>query len=1000
MPDKISLLLVDDRPENLVALEAVLGDQGLELVKVMSGNDALRCTLKQDFALVLLDVQMPGMDGFETAELMRANPKTRHLPIIFITAGMKEAHLQFKGYDAGAVDYLIKPFEPHILQSKVRVFCELYRQRRQLEAHQAQLEAKIRERVAQLRESEERFRMLATHAPVGIYQLDADGDCLYVNRRWSEISGLSAEGAAGPGWTSTLHPDDRNAVVTLWQNAALSGSEWSMDYRFIHPDGKLIWVHGNAVPLRSGNGEVTGFLGNTLDITVRKRAEEREHTRSAVATLLADGAPLAEILQLVAAGAERQAYCLSCSIMLIDESTDQLIYGATPGTPRRVDRLRMLSGASACAEAAADGKPLSVSDVRKQASCGDCRPASDDWEQISCWSEPILAMSGAVLGVCAFHWAQTGLQDAADVELMRETAELAALAIERKNTENELQIAASVHRAISDGILVTDAANRIIAINPAFTQVTGYEAHEAIGQTPQLLNSGRQDQAFYQKMWHALQTSGHWEGEIWNRRKNGEDYPEWLSINTIHDASGKLLRRIAMFSDITEKKRTEETIWRQANYDPLTDLPNRRLFRDRLQHEIIKAQRAGTYVAVLFIDLDRFKEVNDTLGHHTGDLLLVHVARRLRSELRDLDTVARLGGDEFTVIMSDLADTDRIGEVVQAMLLTLTDPFLLGKDNVYISASIGITIFPSDAENIESLLKNADQAMYAAKEQGRNRFSYFTASMQATAQTRLHLSNDLRNAIAAGQFEVYLQPIVELATDRIFKAEALLRWHHPQLGMVGPAQFIPIAEETGLIHQIGDWVFKESARLAKSWHDACLSAGISDRIAQISVNKSPRQFFSGDTHHTWIDYLTEIGLPTRCMVIEITEGLLLDDRPDVAEKLAQFRNAGFSVSLDDFGTGYSAMSYLKKFPIDYLKIDQSFVRDMATNPGDQAIVEAIIVMAHKLGLRVIAEGVETAEQSDILKAAGCDYGQGYFYARPMPAAAMFALTTEQNKGRS
>jgi diguanylate cyclase (GGDEF)-like protein/PAS domain S-box-containing protein len=991
MREKIALLLVDDRPENLVALEAVLGTPELDLVAVTSGNDALRCTLKQDFALVLLDVQMPGMDGFETAELMRANPKTRHLPIIFVTAGMKEMHQQFKGYEAGAVDYLIKPFEPHILQSKVRIFTELYRQRRQLEENQLQLEARIKERVAQLRDSEERFRMLAIHAPVGIYQIDKKGDCQFVNHRWSEISGLAPEDAVGDGWMRTIHPDDRVAVTALWRDAASNGSEWSMDYRYIRPDGKLVWVHGNAVPLRNEHDEVTGFLGNNLDITVRKRSEERERLRSTVANRLAEDTPLAEILHLIAAGAERQANGMACSIMLIDEPVDRLVYGNTPELPERTGSRQILIGAvnATCSSAASGGQSMVVEDIHNQPACENCRPtACAQHERTSCWSEPIVGISGRALGVCAFYWTQPAIPDTADIELMREAAQLAALAIERKSTENELQIAASVHEAISEAIVVTDAEDRIIAINPAFTQVTGYTSDEAIGQTPRMLKSGRHDHAFYEQLWHALETTGRWEGEIWNRRKNGEEYPEWLSINTLRDASGKVLRRIGMFADITEKKRTEETIWRQANYDSLTDLPNRRLFRDRLEHEIMKAQRAGLYVALLFIDLDRFKEVNDTLGHHTGDLLLVEAARRICSFVRATDTVARLGGDEFTVIMSDLFDTDRVGEVAQGMLRALAEPFPLGKDAVYISASIGITIFPSDANNIESLLRNADQAMYAAKEQGRNRFSYFTASMQATAQRRLQLSNDLRGAISSGQFEVYLQPIVDLASDRICKAEALLRWRHPVHGMVDPSQFIPIAEETGIITEIGDWVFRESVRLAKAWYDATPAEDFERCHIQISVNKSPRQFFTGNTHRTWIEYMTEVGLPTTCIVIEITEGLLLDDRPEVAEKLEQFRNAGFTISLDDFGTGYSAMSYLKKFPIDFLKIDQSFVRDMATDHGDQAIVEAIIVMAHKLGMKVIAEGVETVAQRDMLKAAGCDFGQGYLFSRPIPTAGM------------
>ena len=867
MTDKVALLLVDDRPENLVALEAILGNEGLDLIKAGSGNDALRLSLKRDFALVLLDVQMPGMDGFETAELMRSNPKTRHLPIIFVTAGVKDIQLQFKGYELGAVDYLIKPVDPHILQSKVKVFCELYRQRRQIEANQLLLEAKIKERVAMLRESEERFHMLATHVPVGIYQLDSQGNCQFVNRRWCEIAGLSADEAAGLGWMQTIHPDDRDAVASIWRGNLPSGGEWSMDYRFLGPDGRIVWVNGNAIAIRGQAGEIAGYLGNNLDITARKRGEERQRMRSVVMVRLAEDAALPEILHLIAVGAEEQLHGITCAILLLDDSGQQLVIGAEPGRPDRVGRARTLTGDSAdpaCAAMAIQGERLLVDDVLAHHGCQECRPLTG--ESASCCAEPILAINGDVLGVFAFHWAQPTVPDAGDIELMHEVAQLAGLAIERK--------------------------------------------------------------------------------------------------------------------------RTAETIWQHANYDSLTKLPNRRLFRDRLQQEILKAQRANRYVALLFVDLDRFKEVNDTLGHHAGDLLLSEAARRVRDCVRATDTVARLGGDEFTVIMSNLADTHRVGEIAQAILVTLATPFSLDTESVYVSASIGITIFPSDADNVESLLKNADQAMYAAKELGRNRFSYFTASMQAAAQTRLMLSNDLRNAIAAGQLEVFLQPIVELATGRIIKAEALLRWHHPTQGLVGPAQFIPIAEETGLINEIGDWVFRESARTAKRWFDAgFLNAG-DDGLIQISVNKSPRQFFSSNTHETWVDYVREIGLPAKCIAIEITEGLLLDDRPEVAEKLQRFRDAGFRISLDDFGTGYSAMSYLKKFPLDFLKIDKSFVRDMAIDHGDQAIVEAIIVMAHKLGLKVIAEGVETMEQCEILKTAGCDYGQGYLFARPMPAAEM------------
>lgn len=451
------------------------------------------------------------------------------------------------------------------------------------------------------------------------------------------------------------------------------------------------------------------------------------------------------------------------------------------------------------------------------------------------------------------------------------------------------------------------------------------------------------------------------------------------------DTNGRALRMIGTVRDITEKKQSEEVIWRQANFDMLTGLPNRRLFHDRLDQEIRKMQRTGQSLALLFIDLDRFKDVNDTLGHPSGDLLLVEAARRIGDCVRASDTIARLGGDEFTVIMPSMADVKRVGELAQSMLKVLAAPFELGGETAYVSASIGIALFPDDAGEIESLIKHADQAMYAAKEQGRNCFSYFSASMQEFAQERMQLGKDLRGALAARQLTVHYQPIVDLTTGKIVKAEALLRWQHPTRGMVGPAEFIPLAEELSLISEIGDWVFKESAHKVKEWCEMEMDC------VQVSVNKSPRQFHTGRTHETWVAYMKEIDLPASCINIEITEGLLLDNHPEISEKLVHFRDGGVQISLDDFGTGYSAMSYLKKFHIDYLKIDRSFVRDMSSDPGDRAIAEAIIVMAHKLGLKVIAEGVETVEQLDILTAAGCDYGQGYFFSKPVPPDAFDTL---------
>ncbi|MBU0622610.1 MAG: EAL domain-containing protein [Gammaproteobacteria bacterium] len=456
---------------------------------------------------------------------------------------------------------------------------------------------------------------------------------------------------------------------------------------------------------------------------------------------------------------------------------------------------------------------------------------------------------------------------------------------------------------------------------------------------------------------------------------------------------GRVTRMIGTHTDLTERKRAEETIQRQANYDPLTLLPNRRLFRDRLELEIRKAHRAGLTMGLLFIDLDNFKEVNDTLGHDRGDELLVEAAQRINQCVRESDTVARIGGDEFTVILSEVEDTRSIERVAQNIIAELVKPFVLGADKAFISASIGITLYPDDAFEVEDLLKHADQAMYVAKNAGRNRYSYFTAAMQEHAEARMRLANDLRTALEEKQFRVYYQPIVELRSGEIHKAEALIRWQHPERGMVSPMQFIPLAEENGLIREIGDWVFKQAAQQAKH-----LRQNFNPDF-QISVNKSPVQFRIGDapSQPNWLDHLHQLGLEGQAIAIEITESLLLDAEPEVQEKLLDFRDEGVQVAIDDFGTGYSSLAYLKKFDIDYLKIDQSFVRNLESDPENMALCEAIIVMAHKLGLKVVAEGVETEAQHDLLRSAGCDYAQGYLFSKPVPSTEFEALLREQDE---
>ena len=564
-----------------------------------------------------------------------------------------------------------------------------------------------------------------------------------------------------------------------------------------------------------------------------------------------------------------------------------------------------------------------------------------------------------------------------DVTQTRET--LAAL---RQSEEKFYKVFSNLPNPVS----ITRLDNGLfLDVNDAWVRFTGHAREKALGRTALELGvwTDPEDRV---RIVETLKQ----HGRILNyeARINAEDRQAIGLISAETIQIGGEPHIVLVVQDITEKRSYDALIWKQANFDLLTDLPNRYMFYDRLDQAIKKAHRDGNLLGLLFIDLDRFKEVNDTLGHHVGDMLLVESARRIRRCVRETDTVARLGGDEFTVALSQVRDAEFVEKIARNILRHLAEPFELEEfqgQQVFISASIGITLYPLDAENVDQMLKNADQAMYVAKRAGRNRLGFFTPALQEIAEYRLTMHNDLRLALERRQFEIHYQPIVSMASEAVVKAEALLRWNHPQRGLVGPAEFVPLAEETGLIMDIGGWVFREVARQVRAWQ------GRGIRL-QVSVNMSPLQFH-GDHGmvQEWLEHLEGLGLSGEHLAIEITEGLLLSADSGVAEKVRLFSDAGIELAIDDFGTGYSSLSYLSKYPITYLKIDQVFVRNLDLDASSRTLCEVIVVMAHKLGLKVIAEGIEMAEQRDFLKELGCDFGQGYFFSRPLPVEAFEAL---------
>ncbi len=549
----------------------------------------------------------------------------------------------------------------------------------------------------------------------------------------------------------------------------------------------------------------------------------------------------------------------------------------------------------------------------------------------------------------------------------------------------KLRLAAEVFKHSQEGIMITDSNNLIVTVNQAFSQITGYTEDEVVGKSPRMLSSGRQNKEFYSELWSTLLAKGHWKGEIWNRRKDGEIIPKWFSINTVRDQSNQVVNYVAIFSDISERKHAEEKIDFLAYHDALTNLPNRVLLRDRFAHAKAAAIRDHSGIAMMFVDLDNFKRINDSFGHQVGDQLLIQVVERIRGLVRQTDTICRQGGDEFIVLLPDMLDPQVATRITQDILDAISAPLSLGGHTVSVSASVGIALFPSDGDDFDTLMKSADAAMYDAKASGKNAYRFFTELMNTDAVAKLRLQADLRTALQNNEFKLYYQPQMDIGSGQIAGMEALIRWQHPEFGMVSPAKFIPLAEECGLIVPIGEWVLGEATRQGRRWLDANFPPFI------IAVNISALQFNRGDIYESVRQSISQSGFPPHLLELELTESALLHDVDQTLQTIKRLQQLGVKFSIDDFGTGYSSLSYLKQLKVDKLKIDQSFVRDIGSDADDLGIVRAIIQLGKTLQLTVIAEGVETAEQLDILKLYGCDEVQGYYHSAPKPPLQLEAF---------
>jgi len=797
-----------------------------------------------------------------------------------------------------------------------------------------------------------RLSLVVEQNPSSILITDLEGRIEYVNATFLQSSGYALEEVIGRRADMLGAAEADPAAYGDMHEVIRTGQPWHGELPSRRRDGSVYWERVHIAPIRDPDRAITNVMAVKEDITelreLTSRLQDSESRFRGAMTAMAEG------LAVLAP----DGHCF-----FANRAVERLL-GVPPGGLQGIN-VRDL--------------PLQFHNHDGQAIPS---PFDDAALMQSLCQERVIRnrIFGLRIGEGAAHWLEisTSPLQAGDGNALRVVMTFSDIT-ERRLADEKARLAFEAIRHSGEGILVTDAEHRIVSANPAFEAVTGYAADEVIGNTPALFSSTHQDDSFFATMQAILERTGHWQGEVWNRRKNGEVYPEWLGVSAVREANGLARHFVYIFSDMTERKAAQARIEFLAHHDPLTELPNRLLLRDRMAQAMALAARSQNRVALLFLDLDRFKKINDSLGHPVGDALLKAVVERLKGCVRDSDTISRQGGDEFIIVLNEVRDTDAVARVADKIQQRMGQPFVIDEHALITSFSIGVAIFPDDGNDFDTLLKKADTAMYHAKEAGRNNHRFFTEQMNQQVVEHLTLETQLRRALENGEFILHYQPQLDLQERTIVGVEALLRWNNLETGLIPPGKFIPVAEDTGLIVQIGAWVLREACRQARAWQDAGLPPFV------VAVNLSAIQFKRLDLVNMVIDALVLSDLDSQWLELELTESILLQDAESTLDTVHRLKALGVKLSVDDFGTGYSSLAYLKRFAVDKLKIDRSFVRDLTSDPDDAAIVRAIIQMARSLKLRTIAEGVETKELCDLLQLFRCDEVQGYWLARPLPA---------------